>query len=50
MINPHSPTGKVLTNDECLKFDSILSNFPNCIVISDEVYDKFKHDSELEYV
>lgn len=36
---PHNPTGKVFTKEELLKITEILDPYPNCYVLSDEVYD-----------
>ncbi len=36
---PHNPTGKVFSQDEINKLATILKGFPNCLVISDEVYE-----------
>jgi kynurenine--oxoglutarate transaminase/cysteine-S-conjugate beta-lyase/glutamine--phenylpyruvate transaminase len=43
--NPHNPTGKVFTSEELSKFESILANFPECLVISDEVYEHLVFDN-----
>lgn len=36
---PHNPTGKVFTKEELQKISSIVSQYPQLIVISDEVYE-----------
>jgi len=41
---PHNPTGKVFTADELLTITKILEEFPDIIVISDEVYDFLTFD------
>ena len=43
MINPHSPTGLLLTESDISMINSILDLYPDLILISDEVYDKFKY-------
>ncbi|QGK77162.1 methionine aminotransferase [Flavobacterium sp. SLB02] len=37
--NPHNPTGKILTEDDFLQLEKLLSKFPEIIVLSDEVYE-----------
>lgn len=46
MINPHSPTGKLMWDDDIEQLRNILNDFPKVLVISDEVYDKFKYVDE----
>jgi len=41
---PHNPTGKVFTADELMTITKILEDFPDIIVISDEVYDFLTFD------
>ena len=41
---PHNPTGKVFTTEELLEISDILSDYPNCYVIADEVYDFMTFD------
>lgn len=41
---PHNPSGKVFTQDELNKLASILKKYPNCIVLSDEVYEHLVYD------
>lgn len=36
---PHNPTGKVFTREELEEITEILDPYPNCYVLSDEVYD-----------
>lgn len=44
MINsPHNPTGKCFSLEEYEQISSILEDYPNCIVLSDEVYDKLTY-------
>ena len=46
---PHNPTGKVFSRDEILAISKILSKYPNCIVVSDEVYEHlvFENDRHI---
>jgi methionine aminotransferase len=37
--SPHNPTGKCFSFEELLEITKILEKFPDCLVISDEVYD-----------
>lgn len=37
--NPHNPTGKILTENDFLELEKLLSKFPNILVLSDEVYE-----------
>jgi len=37
--NPHNPTGKILTEDDFLQLEKLLSKYPQIIVLSDEVYE-----------
>ena len=41
IINPNNPTGSVLKKDEILKLIEIVDKYPNCTIISDEIYNKF---------
>lgn len=41
---PHNPSGKVFTKAELEKLASILKKYPNCIVLSDEVYEHLVYD------
>jgi aspartate/methionine/tyrosine aminotransferase len=36
---PHNPTGKIMTMEEIDKLEGLLAPYPDCIVISDEVYE-----------
>ena len=40
LINPNNPTGSVLNKDELNKILTIVKKWPNCTIISDEIYDK----------
>ncbi|NGY35989.1 aminotransferase class I/II-fold pyridoxal phosphate-dependent enzyme [Flavobacterium sp. XN-5] len=37
--NPHNPTGKILTQSDFETLESILAQYPDIIVLSDEVYE-----------
>ncbi|MAK25910.1 MAG: alanine aminotransferase [Euryarchaeota archaeon] len=39
LINPNNPTGNVLTPDEIDEILEIVKEYPNCMVIADEIYD-----------
>ena len=39
LINPNNPTGSVAGSKDIRRLLSILSNWPNCILIADEIYD-----------
>lgn len=39
LINPNNPTGNVAGSEEIDKVLEIASNWPNCMVIADEIYD-----------
>ena len=41
---PHNPTGKVFTEDELITITKILEEFPDIIVLSDEVYEFLTFD------
>ncbi|NRA45546.1 MAG: aminotransferase class I/II-fold pyridoxal phosphate-dependent enzyme [Oligoflexales bacterium] len=50
MLNtPHNPTGKVFTRDEYLEIAKVLKKYPNCIVVSDEVYEHLVYD-DMEHI
>ena len=40
LINPNNPTGSVLNKVELNKILRIVQKWPNCTIISDEIYDK----------
>ncbi|MFK7827754.1 MAG: pyridoxal phosphate-dependent aminotransferase [Oligoflexales bacterium] len=42
--SPHNPSGKVFTREEYLEIAQVLSKYPNCIVVSDEVYEHLVYD------
>jgi methionine transaminase len=37
--NPHNPTGKIWTETDFVQLEMLLDLYPNCIVLSDEVYE-----------
>lgn len=41
---PHNPSGKVFNKDELTKLSKILDKAPNCVVLSDEVYEHLVYD------
>mmetsp|Transcript_16851 Transcript_16851/g.68845 ORF Transcript_16851/g.68845 Transcript_16851/m.68845 type:complete len:376 (-) Transcript_16851:558-1685(-) len=41
---PHNPTGKVFTQDEMEQIAQVLRKYPNCLVLSDEVYEHLTFD------
>jgi aspartate/methionine/tyrosine aminotransferase len=42
---PHNPTGKCFTLEEQTQISEVLIDFPNVVVIADEVYDRLIFDS-----
>ncbi len=42
--SPHNPTGKVFSKEELIKLAEILEEYPDCLVISDEVYEHLTFD------
>ena len=47
--SPHNPTGKCFTRQELEKISEILQDFPDVVVLSDEVYDFLTFDG-LEHI
>ncbi len=47
--SPHNPTGKVFSKDEMLRIARVLEKFPDCILISDDVYENLIFDSLVHY-
>jgi len=45
IINPNNPTGSVLNKKEILKLLNIVEKFPNCTILSDEIYNKFNFEN-----
>jgi aspartate/methionine/tyrosine aminotransferase len=46
---PHNPTGKCFTREELETISEILKDFPDVVVLSDEVYDFLTFDG-LEHI
>lgn len=44
--NPHNPTGVVFGQDQLKELVGILNGFPNCLVLSDEVYEFINFTNE----
>ncbi len=44
--NPHNPTGAVFGQDQLKELVGILDGFPNCLVLSDEVYEFINFTSD----
>ena len=44
--NPHNPTGKIWTENDFVQLEKLLDLFPNCIVLSDEVYEYITFENE----
>lgn len=42
---PHNPTGKCFSKEELQTITDILADFPDCLVLSDEVYDFLTFDN-----
>lgn len=45
--SPHNPTGKCFSFEELLEITKILDKFPNCLVISDEVYNFLTFENQI---
>lgn len=37
--NPHNPSGKIWTDNDFIQFEKIIENYPNLLILSDEVYE-----------
>ncbi|MBC8883042.1 aminotransferase class I/II-fold pyridoxal phosphate-dependent enzyme [Flavobacterium piscinae] len=37
--NPHNPSGKIWTEHDFIQLEKIIENFPNLLILSDEVYE-----------
>lgn len=37
--NPHNPSGKIWTENDFLQLEKIIGNYPNILILSDEVYE-----------
>lgn len=44
--NPHNPSGTVWKNEDILELEKLVSDFPNLIVLSDEVYEFISFESK----
>jgi kynurenine--oxoglutarate transaminase/cysteine-S-conjugate beta-lyase/glutamine--phenylpyruvate transaminase len=44
---PHNPSGKVFSKTELEKLAGILKEFPQCLVIADEVYEHIVYDENI---
>ena len=44
--NPHNPSGTVWKNDDILELEKLVVDFPNLIVLSDEVYEFISFESK----
>jgi methionine transaminase len=44
--NPHNPTGAVFGSEELTSLVGLLENFPNCLILSDEVYEFINFSGE----
>ena len=44
MNSPHNPTGKCFTLEEQTQISEVLKDFPDIVVLSDEVYDRLIFD------
>jgi methionine aminotransferase len=45
--NPHNPSGAVFENQDILELERILNDFPNLLVLSDEVYEYISFQPHL---
>ena len=46
IINPNNPTGSILEKNEILQLIEIVEDYPNCTIVSDEIYNKFNFTNE----
>ena len=46
MNSPHNPTGKCFSRDELEQISEVLKEFPDVVVLSDEVYDFLTFDGK----
>lgn len=46
LINPNNPTGNVAGPEEIRELIEIASNYPNCIIVADEIYDGLDYTGE----
>lgn len=47
--SPSNPTGAVYTQAELLALVAVLKDFPDCLVLSDEIYEKLMYDGLRHY-
>ena len=46
LINPNNPTGNVISQDELDSIIDLASNYENCTIISDEIYDRLNFNGD----
>ena len=46
LINPNNPTGNVLKESEIVEILNIVSDYKNCTIISDEIYDRLNFNND----
>jgi len=46
IINPNNPTGNVANSDEIDRLLNIAKNWPNCMIVADEIYDGLDFSGE----
>ena len=46
LINPNNPTGNVISEDELDCVIDLVSNYENCTIISDEIYDRLNFNGD----
>ena len=46
IINPNNTTGSILEKNEILQLIEIVEDYPNCTIVSDEIYNKFNFTNE----
>ena len=46
LINPNNPTGNVISEDELDNIIDLASNYENCTIISDEIYDRLNFNGD----
>ena len=47
LINPNNPTGNVATKEEIAELITIAADWPNCMIIADEIYDGLDFTGDL---
>ncbi len=48
--NPHNPTGAVWTNEDIKYLENLVRDFPNLLVLSDEVYEHIQFDGNHQSI